>query len=800
VNSDITANKWGVYASSSNPYVAYNNIHANTTAGVWNSTTSPDVDARENWWGVATGPTYTAGNPGGRGDSINDHVLYNPWLGQLTGSNLSITEARAMPGSLNPNGGHVTFTARLSSSATWTITINDGSSNTVNTFTGTGTTIKQKWYGVDSQSIKVADGPYYCRIDAQEPASGASASSPEGLLMVSSQVPIIYMDPPVDNQMFTGGTTINITGRISDTDFKNYTLDYGVGGNPASWINLKPTTTTPVMDGLIYSWNTSALTGSVYTIRLTVNDNAGNTVVDTARVRFLWMQNAAASQSYISPNGDGLQDATTVSATFNYPSVWTITLNNSSGSPVKSYSGTATTLSQDWDGTNDEGTIVADGIYTYQITAVSSDTGIQATPKTGIITVDTTTPTALITTPGSNAILWGTVQITGNALDANFDTYKVEYGPAAGNGPWTLINSGRSSTTNNTLATWITNDPSLPVPIQNGSYIIKLTVTDRAGNTSISSVPVILDDLQLSNVANSANAINTLNAESSTIFFTLNSPATVTLKIIPEKQGPTGAPIYHASQSCIAAGAYSVAWSGKDNSGKVVPDEAYIYILEATDGIKTTSYNPPVPTGTGTITCSGSTFDPAKNLHMVIAYAPSKPSRVNINIQWGVLRYKVLDAFPATPSSHTFVWYGRNPGNKLLDTDAYSSCSIASLLQENYIITSGDTVMVTDLKTDPYALQISYGQFTRITYTLSRDANVTVKLTSPSGSIRTLVSNQFQAAGPQALDEWTGLDAADPTGMKTLITEEGDYTVSVQAVNPTTGTSSTTRANIRIGY
>ena len=136
----------------------------------------------------------------------------------------------------------------------------------------------------------------------------------------------------------------------------------------------------------------------------------------------------------------------------------------------------------------------------------------------------------------------------------------------------------------------------------------------------------------------------------------------------------------------------------------------------------------------------------------------------------------------------------------MLDTDAsFSSCNIASLLPENYIITTGDTVKVTDLKTDPYEQQISYGQLTRITYTLSREAYVTVTLTSRYGSSITLISNQIQVAGPQAL-EWRGLDTTDATGKKSLVTEEGDYTVSVQTVNPATGTSSTARANIRIGY
>ncbi len=800
VNSDITGNKWGVYSSSSNPYVLYNNIHANTTAGVWNATTSMDVDARENWWGAASGPTY-AGNSQGMGDTINDHVLFNPWLGQATGGNLSITGARAMPSALNPNGGHITFTAQLSSSATWTVTISDGNGNTVNTLTGSGTSIKQKWYGVDSQAIIVADGPYYYRIDARDPASGVSATSPVGLFMVSSQVPIVYMDPPVDSQMFMGGTTIDITGTISDpTDFKNYTLDYGVGENPGSWTTLK-TATTPVTDGLIYAWYTSALTNGLYTLRLTATDYANNVVVDMVRVRLLWIQNAVVSQSYISPNGDGIQDAATISAALSHPSDWTLTLKDSSGSPVKTYSGSGTALSQDWDGTNEAGTIVTDGIYTYQITAVSSETGIQATPATGSINVDTTPPTALITTPVSDSVLWNTVLIEGSASDANIATYEVEYGPAAGNGPWTVINSGTSSVANDTLATWITSDPSL-VMIPNGNYIIRLTVTDRAGNGPTASVPVILDNVQLSNVGVSSDSIDTLEAQSTSIFFTINSSATVTLKIIPEKLGSTGTPIYLASQSIAAGGAYSFTWNGQDNTGMTVPDEAYIYILEASDGGKTCAYDPPTPTGTGEMTtCSRSGFDPAKNIPMTVTYAPAQASRVNIHLNWGVFKYKILEAYPATAGVHAFDWDGRNPGNKLLDTDAYSYCSIASLLPENFIITTGDTVKVTDLKTDPYAMSLSYGQFTRIMYTLSRDANVTVKITSPSGSsIHTLVSNQSQSAGPQALDEWTGLNAADPTGKETLITEEGNYMVSVQAVNPVTGKSSMTRANIRIGY
>ena len=800
VNSNITANKWGVYASSSNLYVMYNNIYANTTAGVWNATTSPDVDARENWWGVATGPTYT-GNPGGRGDSISDHVLYNPWLAQPIGNNLSITETRGMPNALNANGGYITFTALLSTSATWTITISDGNRNAVNTYTGSGTTIKQKWYGVDSQSVKVPDGSYYYRIDAQDPSSGASASSPEGLLMVSSVVPIVYMDPPVDNQMFPGGTTLNITGRVSDTvDFKNYTLDYGVGANPVSWTTLK-TASTPVNDSLIYAWNTSALTGALYTLRLTVNDNAGNVVVDTARVRLFRMQNLAVSQTYISPNGDGLQDATTVSATLNFPCVWTLTLKDSAGSAVKTYTGTSTTLSQVWDGTNDAGSVVADGIYTYQIAAVSSETGIQVIPLTGTIIVDATIPAALISSPVANTILSGSVLITGSASDANISTYKVEYGPSAGAGPWTLINSSVTSVSSGSIATWVTNDPSLPSPIPNGNYLIRLTVTDKAGNSLVSSVPVILNDLQISNVGISATAINTFAAESTSIFFTVNDPATVTLKVIPEKLGPTGAPIYQTPRNCTVAGAYFFTWNGQDNAGNTVPDEAYLYILEASDGIKTYVYSLPAPTGTGSVSCTHSTFSAYKNNPMTISYSVPQPERVTINISWGPENFTIVNNVPCNTGAYTFNWNGLDPNGMALDSGAFVTCSTSSLIRANHIITTGDTPLVSGLTSDPYALSFSYGQFTKISYTLSRDALVTVSIVSNSGAtVATLISNVLQTSGAAHEIEWNGIDPGDASGKTLMLPAEGAYTLTVQAVNPVTGSSSTARGQVTLSY
>jgi flagellar hook assembly protein FlgD len=787
LDSEISNNKWGVYSSSSNPYITNTRITGNTTAGIWNASTTVDVDARDNWWGLSTGPTHST-NPSGTGDRISDHVLYNPWLGQTPGTTLSITEAKVMPASLNPDGDNVTFVAAISAQANWTVTITDSNNDSVKIFTGTGTDINQRWYGEDSQSLKVADGVYYYKIDATDPANGNVASWPRGMVMVSRQIPIAIIDAPTDNQQFVGGTPVTIMGTASDsTNFSNYTLAYGPSENPTSWINLK-TSSTPTTSGLIHIWNTTALSSSVYTLRLTVNDTAGNIATETARVRFSWIQNVTVSEAYISPNGDGIKDSTLISATFTQQANWTVTIKNSSGLGVRSYSGVGSSMSQSWDGKDEGGQAVPDGVYSYRIDAMGGFV-------TGPVVVDRTSPVALITPPGASA--WNTVQVIGSASDENIDTYRLEFGPASGEGPWNLISSATNSVSGGTLGTWVTNDQTNTVVIPNDGYQIRLTVSDKAGNTMLATMSVTVDNLILSNISISRNNLNTANSETTSASFTVSGPSTVTLKIIPEKQGPSGAPVYQNSQNLVSAATGSFIWDGKDSAGTVVPDETYLYLVEASDGTKTDSYNPPAAAGTGSVTCTQDSYDPYKNDPMTISYTPSRPSRINISIAWGGQYFKVLDAVGRAAGSYTYDWDGRNAGGKILPETAVASCSVASLLRENHIVTTGDAISITDLKTDPYGIHLAYGQFTRIKYALNRDALVTVTIISPQGTSSVVLNSQLNSSGAHEV-VWNGVATAD--GKEFVVSEEGDYIVTVQAVNPLTGTVSTKRGGLRIKF
>jgi flagellar hook assembly protein FlgD len=796
-DSIIHSNKWGIYSVNSNPCIANSNIYGNSTAGVWNATTTIDVDARNNWWGASSGP-YHASNPSGTGNSVSDKILFSPWIGQTPASGLTFGNVRIAPTAFNPEGDYLTFAATLSASANWTITITDSANAVVRTFTGTGSDINLKWYGEDSQSAKVADGSYTYKIEAVNPATSETASPLQGIIKVLRQLPIAILDTPTDNQILSGGTAVNITGTAADSvDFKQYTLEYGTGDNPVSWTVLK-SLSSQVQNALIYTWDLSSATGGVYTIRLTVTDNAGNTTAKTARIRLLWIRNAAVSESYISPNGDNIKDAAVISATASYPVNWTVTISNSAGTPVRAFTGTGDALTQTWDGKNTIGEVVTDGVYTYLISARDPATSVPAAPKSGTVTVDNTFPAAAITAPASGATLRNTVPVVGTASDSNLDNYRVEYGPSSG--PWTLLSTADLQVTIGALSTWVTNDQGNTVPTQNGSYTLRLTVTDKAGNTSTATIPVVLDNLFLSNISASSHNLDTNTGQADTISFTVSDPATVNLKIVPEKLGSSGAPVYQASLNCTAAGPYSFAWDGKDGTGKVVPDEAYLYILEASDGTRTDNYAPPATAGIGSVTCTQAAgYYPYRNIPLAINYSVSQPERVDINIHWGSRNFKIMDGVPHLSGSYTFNWDGRDPtDNKVLDGGGVAYCSAPSNLSENHIITTGNTPKVTYVRTDPYQAHLSFGQFTRVQYGISKQSNVTVKLISPTGASAVLVDDLSQAPGDYELD-WTAADISDATGKGFVMSGEGDYMVWVQATNPVTGASSVAKGSLRVG-
>lgn len=59
--------------------ITNSDIYSNTY-GLENQSTTYQVDARNCWWGSATGPLHTTQNPSGLGNQVSNNVLFSPWL------------------------------------------------------------------------------------------------------------------------------------------------------------------------------------------------------------------------------------------------------------------------------------------------------------------------------------------------------------------------------------------------------------------------------------------------------------------------------------------------------------------------------------------------------------------------------------------------------------------------------------------------------------------------------------------------------------------------------------------------
>lgn len=129
-----------------------------------------------------------------------------------------------------------------------------------------------------------------------------------------------------------------------------------------------------------------------------------------------------------------------------------------------------------------------DAIYAIGARAVDNAGNIQSEPAFINIIVDNTLPTAEIDTPAEGSRLEGKVLIHGTASDENLDNYVVEYGLGSEPETFTKIGAIHKTSVHGVLLEYAN-----PVNL-NGTYVFKLTVTDKAGNVSRTSRTVTLQN------------------------------------------------------------------------------------------------------------------------------------------------------------------------------------------------------------------------------------------------------------------------------------------------------------------
>ena len=500
-----------------------------------------------------------------------------------------------------------------------------------------------------------------------------------------------------------------------------------------------------------------------------------------------------------SPNGDGNKDSVHFVYDYEAP-IWTVVIRDSNGQIVTTLQSQEPFQYVEWDGTDEFGQPVADGTYTAEIYA--EEDGIEVFNTTAEVLLDTASPLANISSPVGGEEVFAVVPVFGDFQDSEGIYYfTVEFGEGSSPTQWTEFSSGSSLPASGYLGSWDTKPVANTVTYPDGLYTIRLTVWDFGGNMIEDTVPVNVANLYITDVSRSPSTIDISQGETADISFTISLPAEVTLKIYPEWEGTNGQLVKAVTENYAAAGSYSISWDGTDNSGSFVPDEAYIYVLDAIDPSNSSRTDSYYPTGGHSSGDANGSVDPDYDIYRndfwnMVFNSPA--SRMSLLVTpAGSDPFYVFKDVPYEAGDHLIIWDGRDPEGNIITGNVHIGSYAPPTLRPNYLITRGfnpeveGTAGNIGIKSDPYIATICYGQFFKLLYNIDADCRVTIKILPPginspdAPEAIEITSNELQLAGDHEVT-WDAIDPLDPNDKKMLINEDGFYTFTIEATNPQT--------------
>ncbi len=777
-NQFINNNGFGVsFRSSTVSSAITSNSFINNALGGAFAINGSSMAAQANWWANASGPS---GGGSGSGQSITGNINYEPWLGEPFNSNLFFNNVNISPKRFNPNQGKSVFHAVVNKNVNWTITIQNSSGTTVKTLSGSGSTIHQVWLGDDANNEVLGNGNYNYKIQATDPSTSDSISL-LGSEILDNTLPIAKITSPTAYTVI--GAQVQISGTASGSAFSSYILEYGLGENPSSWTQFA-SGTTAVNDGLLASWNVPPVMNQAMTIRLTVKNAQNVTATDSVIVSAFSIYGLADNPDQFSPDGDANIETTTISASLTLAGNYTVQIKDQNLQVKRTVTGSGTFAQFVWDGKDQSGNLVADGVYSYQVTAQHQESGMSAISPVGAVTVDTVVPIAKILSPIDNQTLTNLlIPITGTASDLNLSNYTLDYGVGPSPTSWTQFLSSSTPVTDGALGNWNVSN------IANNIYTLRLTVKDKAGHATVVLRTITLDSLRLTNVTFSPRFINTTIGEMSTISYSLDRDANVVLKVYRAFLDSNGAYQRELKDTLgpitSHLGQQSITWTGADSLGVLLAPSAYVFVLEANtiDGQRSALYDPVYSLGSVTIqngSVTPANFDPYQGETATINYSLLKPSWVQLKI--GIVTAPaeartLLNYDPRNSTNNSELWDGRGNDGNVVPGGSYIVRGWANVLPDNSIVITAPTSFISSVTSSPYAFYPLYGQQTKINFSISTDANVTVEIISPAGVlIRTLQTNVFSKSGTHSTF-WDGKDNAGKT-----VFGPGSYRIRTTAV------------------
>ncbi len=839
----------GIYIDTSGEPTIRNNDILRNAGGAITQASNNRVDARLNWFDDPTGPS---GEGSGSGGAVSVNVVFDPWLEAAATTNFYIRDAFVRTRVFNPGSSETAIEGSFPMDGIWTVRVRCAEpagcgtysvDDVVRTIVGgapPASTFDAVWDGTDDVGVALPVGDY--RFELVASAGVDVAATARGSVTLDSTHPDGRISMPGYLESIVSGTIVDLTGWATDPagNFTQYILEQGVGLFPTSYTTIV-SSASPVSDGLLGQWDTTGEQDGLHALRLRVQRDNGGQVVENVvdlGVIVLAVDSLTLDEQAFSPNGDGVQDTVTATARLSADGEWTLRVVDVLTSEiVRSWSGSGTTIERTWDGTReDNGFVADDGDYRFELEAVRTNPGGGTTTvmeDSEVTVLDLVAPIASITTPTTEAFVYGNVEITGQAYDpdSRFVDYRIEYG--VGSTPQSfvpvdaLLDPASVPVPSGVLATWVTHDPACagPNPIVNGGETLRLQVRDSAGNLAEDFRYVTLDNLELNNVGWVDPSVSSQDQVGELAFET-NMVATATLNIYTELEAESG-PLVRTLVQEFPNGSNVLAWDLRDEGGLVVADEAYVFSLDVdAGGGRVCQFRPsrsrPVGSGSGVIDPD---YNPYTNDFWKMTYTQLAPGRVSMEVRTGTCmepfgQFHVLQDRPYHETTFEVYWDGRHPGSGVIHDAACSQIyfDAPDVLSEHYIVVRGGTprfespegmAPAPPLGATPYRVVASYGQVSRLRFVLDQQSRVTITVFDvrsndpleptdplyglPGGPGVIVIDDELFSAGEHEV-VFDPIDPMDPNESSVALfstgVDAGQATFEIRATNPVTGNES----------
>jgi flagellar hook assembly protein FlgD len=344
-------------------HVVQNCALSGNANGVSNSTLSPRVTARLNYWNSPTGPS---GSGPGTGQSVSTGVVFDPFLTALPNPAEYVSSFAITSHHFNPVAAPTRWDLASLLPGTWTITIRDSGAIVVRSLTGAGTPVSLAWDGKNGSGVLQPDGKYNYLLETVA-AGGIVAAPAKGLLALDRTTGLSISSPgmteTLSNVYRNGSRAFPVTGTVSIADLRNWVLDFGSGTFPGDWTTIG-TGTSPVVNATIATWNTTTVSNGLYSVRLSAYDSSGDfitTNITPTVGNFLASSNKYEFNPY---SGETISYSSTVP----FQVTEKLYLKDKTGQLVRTVTNvqrTAGSYVDAWDGKSDAGSIAPDGPYSF---------------------------------------------------------------------------------------------------------------------------------------------------------------------------------------------------------------------------------------------------------------------------------------------------------------------------------------------------------------------------------------------------------------------------------------------------